>query len=73
VAFSGEMVSAAFDTFWDDVANLSFMTEVLISVALEWVTQSSIYFYVYFEVEESYWFPYVMCILFHGVRNDIQR
>jgi hypothetical protein len=48
------MVSVAFDTFWDKNVKLSFVTEVLTSVALEWATQSNIDFYVYFEVQESY-------------------
>jgi hypothetical protein len=52
-AFTWKMVSSAFDTFWGENAKLSFMTKVLISVALNWATQSNIVFYVYFEVEES--------------------
>jgi hypothetical protein len=48
------MVSAAFATFWSETAKLKFMAEVLTFVALEWATQSSIVFYVYFEMEESY-------------------
>jgi hypothetical protein len=49
------MVSAAFDTFWGETANLSFMTEVLVSIALEQATQSIILIVlnVYFAVEES--------------------
>jgi hypothetical protein len=53
LAFTGKVVSSAFDKFWGESAKLSFMTKILTSVALEWATQSSLVFYVYFEVEES--------------------
>jgi hypothetical protein len=46
LAFS-EMVSAAFDTLWGEISKLSFITEVLIAVAMEWSTQSNIVFHVY--------------------------
>jgi hypothetical protein len=47
------MVPATFDTFSYEIAKLSFMTEVLTSVALEWATQSNKDFYIYFEAKES--------------------
>jgi hypothetical protein len=54
LTFTGKVVSSAFDTFWVEIAKLSFMSKVMTSVALEWATQSNVAFCVYFEVEESY-------------------
>jgi hypothetical protein len=53
LALTGKVVSSTFNTFCGESAKLNFMTKVLTSVALEWATQSSIVFCVYFEVEES--------------------
>jgi hypothetical protein len=61
VASTGGLVSAAFDTFWGEIATLSLKNEVLTSVALERTAQSNIIFCVYLEVEESC----ATCILFH--------
>jgi hypothetical protein len=36
-----EMISTEFDTFWNGIAKLSFMTAVVTPVALEWATLSS--------------------------------
>lgn len=41
LAFTGKVVFSAFDTFWGENAKLSFMTKVLIPVALGRATQSS--------------------------------
>jgi hypothetical protein len=51
---TGEKVSSAFRTFWSETGKLSFVTEVLTSVALEQATQSNIVFYVNFTAEKSY-------------------
>jgi hypothetical protein len=53
LAFTGEIVSAAFDIFWGEIEKLSSITDILISVALEWTARSNIVFYMYSEVEES--------------------
>jgi hypothetical protein len=50
LVFTGKVVSSVFDTFWCESAKLSFMAKMLTSIALEWATQSSPVFYVYFEM-----------------------
>jgi hypothetical protein len=42
LAFTGKLVSAAFDTFWGEIAKLSFMAEVLTSAAPKWATQPNV-------------------------------
>jgi hypothetical protein len=36
LTYTGEVVSTAFGPFWGEIAQFSFMTEILASAALEW-------------------------------------
>lgn len=49
------------------------MTAAVTPVALEWATQFSTVGYVDFEMQEAYWSSYVAFVLFHCLRNDMQR